>query len=143
MDASTARKHVKGMIHWLRWATGLQNWTVDVEICSLDDDHVGVCWPDPRYKRATIHLDATGFESKADLARTLRHELLHAVNAEMQRLRGHALRALTTDEGKALLECTYQECSEAGVRSMEDMLDQMGLTPKRMVKLAKAMEKSR
>lgn len=141
MDHSMCRKIVLESLAPLTRALHLRDWSISVKFQPLgDNDHVifADCTPDVRYRKATIRIDPAPHTSRADVLRSLRHELLHVVLAERETYRQVIEPALSEREFE-MAEKALERAEEGTVNSIELFLDEgLGLTPERMISMAKS-----
>lgn len=129
MDRSKARAIVKNTITKMRWALQLDDWKIEIVWGRIEDSRIrvgnasyGRCTADPRYHRATIELDECQFDTKVELLRTLRHEMLHIYAAEFHTYRAQVHQLLDDKTAFALDEASDRGHEDV-VRLIENMLD--------------------
>lgn len=147
MEVATAKKIVNEHVEWLRWALGLQHWTIHIVYKRLGTAEgqtvLGRCETNRRYREATISIDNDEIESETQILRVLRHELLHVFHAGFETYRQMAHEMI---DGKAMdaMDVAFHDSIEAVVAHIEHMLDAgLGLDAKGVVARAKAHAKKR
>lgn len=122
MDHSKVREIVNAHIKQMRWALQLQDWQIDVTHVHLDGDAIGDCRPEPTYRRAYIRIDSDKCDDVNEVLETLRHEMLHIFDAEMETYR-KAVSQLISDETFNAIDEFFRQAVEGMVHRVERMLD--------------------
>lgn len=122
MDHSVVKNIVDAHIKKMRWALQLQDWRIDVTHVHLDDDTVGDCRPEPTYRKAHIRIDADGHQDEHAVLNTLRHEMLHIFDADMETYR-KAVSQLVPDDVFNAVDEFFKQAAEGVVCRLERMLD--------------------
>lgn len=123
MELSQARRIVNGALRRMRAHLWIQNWTIDVVYEKLDDGTMGLCTPDPRYRRASISLDLAEIETADKLLEVLRHELIHVVLAPYLAFRRMAYQFTPSKEVDDALDVAYQLAEENVLQTLESIFD--------------------
>ena len=132
MNDAQVREVVDGAIREMRMAMGLSRWHVNVNYRSLADDDIGTCLLDVPHYRATVELDPAKHEDADEVLKTLRHELLHVCHAYFEVPRGVVGEYLSTTSFNAV-DVSFKLAAEHTVASMEWLLDDQGITPRKLV----------
>lgn len=126
MDESEVREIVNANIRQMRWALQLQDWEFKIEYACLghssQETVKAECSPDPKYKHAVIVFDPAAVESEADVLRSLRHELLHCLYADIETYR-KAVAQLLDDKPFNAVDEFFRHAVESLVGRLERMLD--------------------
>jgi hypothetical protein len=122
LDHSQVRSIVNANVEKMRWALQLQDWHIHVTHVHLDGDAIGDCRPEPTYQRAYIRIDSDGHDTEEKVLDTLRHEMLHLLDAEMETYRKAVSQLLPDDVFNALDEF-FRRAVEGMVGRVERMLD--------------------
>lgn len=138
MNHDQARQIVDDAILPMRAALSLQSWKIDIVYRRLDDGLMGTCRPNTPYTDAVIEIDCEQAEDADTLLRTLRHELLHIVHSEFQVIRKIAGQFIDGDAFDAV-DVGYTMGAERTVTALESMLDNLGMSPKRLIKRGRKM----
>ncbi len=122
LDHSYVRNVVNANIKKMRWAMQLQDWQIDVTYLHLDGDAVADCRPEPTYRKAYIRIDNDKCADTEDVLETLRHEMLHIFDADMETYR-KAVAQLVPDDVFNALDEFFKQAVEGMVSRLERMLD--------------------
>lgn len=122
LDHSTVRDIVNAHIKKMRWALQLQDWRIDVSYGPLTEGTRGECQLQIGHKKAAIRIDNDKCDDEHMVLQTLRHELLHLFDAEMELYR-NAIRHLLANETFDAVDELFLHAAERLVGSLERMLD--------------------
>lgn len=135
METSQAKAIVNDRIRWLRWALGLQDWSIKVfyerlqPAAHTEDGFraTGQCTLQPEYRQATIYLDADVFDDEEELLEVLLHEFLHIIISPFKVFQEFA--TLGDDpERTTANDVAYRHAMELTINNLERMLrTQLGL----------------
>jgi hypothetical protein len=137
MDESAVRAIVERVIPHVKWRLQLQKWVFTVKYDSLNDpgaerDHKATCTPDPAERQAVIEIDPGRHKSESDVLRSVVHELLHCMTADLETYR----KAVGQHVGGASFDALDQFWhfgTERVVRRLENVLYWgLGWTPERL-----------
>lgn len=123
MDRSEAKAIVERHLEPLAESMGIGHWRLRVQYGPIEGGDAktalyGTCRPLPEYERATIELDPEQFDDEAELLRTLRHELFHAVLGPLELLMRVAVYGLGGRHGQSVRSAaTY--AIEGVIRNLE------------------------
>lgn len=122
LDHSTVRNIVNAHIKKMRWALQLQDWSIDVSYGHLENGTRGECQLHVRHRKAAIRIDSDDCDDEQVVLKTLRHELLHVFDAEMEVYR-NAVRHLLAPETFDAIDELFLYAAERLVGSLERMLE--------------------
>lgn len=112
---------------------GIAHLRISVRPKDLDRDEdsrvTGQSLSKPLYERINVYLDNAHLAGEAEALETLRHELLHWYNRELE-LHHDLCMAVVPDAAKPAIEEHFAQMCEEQVRNLERMLDAHGATPK-------------
>lgn len=127
MDKSKAEQVANANIGRIASELQLNGWRLEVSFVPLGADNYGSCTPDPRSCRAEIEIDPAAHDDEAGLLKTLRHELLHILNADFETYR-KAVRQFVSEDAFNALDQFFEHASETLVMRLERILDAEPLT---------------
>jgi hypothetical protein len=112
----------------LKRALGIEAWEIGLSYAPEAADAEGSllrgdCTRLVDYQSAHISLNPEAFESDADVARTLRHELCHVVLAPFDLYTSAVERLELADDAREVLERLKDHVLERAVAALERMLD--------------------
>lgn len=122
LDHSQVRDIVNANIKRMRWALQLQDWRIDVSYGHLEEGVRGECRLGIGHKKAAIIIDNDKCDDERMVLETLRHELLHLFDAEMELYR-HAARHLVDGASFDAIDELFLHAAERFVGALERMLD--------------------
>ncbi len=137
MDLTRAQEILDSDFKPIAAALGLQDWTLHVYWKHFDDAHAR-CKAMPAQKMAMIDVDHCGHKTVTDLRETFIHELLHCVHSHTALLR-NGVRQHLTEQCWETYEDLHTFAVECIVRSMEEMLMSLGMTPARLIARGKRL----
>lgn len=144
IDRSRAKAIADERVKWLRWALGLQDWSIKVYHGALDGGpradegfrSSGRCVFQPEYRMATIYMDPEWFDDEGEFLRILLHEFLHIVISPFEQFREIALIDEPGDKQTAS-DVAYRHAMELTVSNLEILLTtQLGLDVPGLCELA-------
>lgn len=115
------KKHLPGLIELLR----LAEWDVAVDVIGDEaDEDYGRADIRAPYRTAVVTLNAHRLKTIAKVRRVLRHELLHLVLADVDRIT-FAAEATLSKRGKRMFREVSYQAEEAQVERLERILDRL------------------
>lgn len=134
MDKSDVQEIVNDNVKWLRWALQLQEWSITFVYESLPDGIGGECRPNLPYKMATITIDPDKADNKADVLKTLLHELLHILLSPFENYRESVMQIADGKQMENVLDTVYYRIHENVVYMLERMFrDGLGFDVKKLI----------
>ena len=128
MTPDQVQEIVEDAINPMAVALRLSEWSIDFVHRRLDGK--AEITVHPAYRDAAVSFDADNFETDAQVRRTLRHELLHLMHADLTGMRDGDV---GEDGGTFESNVRWQYGVERLVWSLERMLDAQGLTPEALI----------
>lgn len=122
MDLSKVRAIVEKHIEKMRWDLQLQDWQIDTVYASKPHGNPAEVNYLPEYRRATMTFDPSQLETREDVLRALRHELLHLVLAPVIQYHQAVWKAIP-EKAEGLTAELWRQANELTVGNLERMLD--------------------
>lgn len=122
LDRPQVRDIVDANIAKMQRVLQLQPWQVEVTFVRLGENVRGECRLDIGHRKIAIGIDPDGLDDAAEVLFVVRHELLHAFDAEMELYRDAVRRLIPGDASDALDE-VFVFAAERLVLCLERMLD--------------------
>lgn len=137
MDESAVRAIVERVIPHVKWRLQLQKWVFEVRCTSLSASGDGrdvkaECTPAPDSREAVIEIDPAQHESESEVLRSLVHEMLHCMTAELETYR-QMVSAHVGGSAFDALDVSWRFGTERVIRRVENVLYWgLGWTPERL-----------
>ena len=124
------RKYVEEM----KEVMGFAEWTIDVRFERLEGNVLAETTPTAEYRRASIVFDLAGHSDQNEsLLASVRHEFLHLIHSQLELYR-QSVSVLVASSEWAILDKIWGHSCEDMVARMEKMLDNLGQTPKKILR---------
>ena len=123
MDRSEVKKIVDEHVRFMIWDFQIQRWRLDVSFDEAEEEKEKArCTADPSYFTAYINIDPARHEDKDDVLRSLRHELLHIMDAPYEIYR-KTIAQLLTEEAFHALDEVFIMAKEQTRFNIESMIE--------------------